>query len=843
MSEFSERWAARKHPRFRFFVEAKNAYEEFAQELEVHFDAMLEEHYRRAREDPRIREAERGFTAAIELSTREGALADAAVARYQLGLVRHIRGELDEAAGLIRAALEVLGSLPDRDRGQGVSACLYHLGVIALKRGHLAVAVRELRRSRQLDEASGDLHGVRSCDVALAACAAAGADIDTASLPGPSDDDAWAGEDDVEPASDEGAEGEPAIESGRTVPYSQRELIWLASYSVEANDGLMAHLDSLGDQFGRPVGVSRVAFGSFDPAQRTLARPEPDQHLCAVILMLERTGLEDGAFQEFAGYCMRRVMAVPDFRLLVYLHDLTLDELRDVSDRERLWARLFDTTQIAESPSLEQLRRTLVPYVRRVEHIRAATRWKETRPRLAVACGNLALGILAVVAFLALLGFPAWLLKSKLDWLGPYGPRLASLVLGILAFPLQAPLIFLLLRGMRATMLAPKDNVYFMRWVFIGAVIMLGANHFQHALGGPHSWLFLGLAVGVLLDSMCRSGRQARRQVIDLEALMERVTDPGLGDAKTTVLQGDPLNPFSCPLLPAPSVRVFISYTPSSAKGSRLAAALHRGLKEVGAAPFLDRASIPIGASWRRALNHHLGECDAFVCILDEKSVHREWVAAELLAALEAHRLTGTPEIFILMDPAIQHLSQPMLPVFRGVVSASASPHIPGRPQILWLNAQTRSSLVWALAPGRFMPMSVLTRAVALVIAFAMILPGWVGGMGIFAGYLLGFLAMLEKMAKFPFTSGLAERGWLEPMTLLTAFWLGFTGRATIAWGYERDHGREMGVTIPALATCGLAFALFLFVQRASILEMGWVAVLVIASWLMVASAMRAQVK
>jgi hypothetical protein len=415
--------------------------------------------------------------------------------------------------------------------------------------------------------------------------------------------------------------------------------------------------------------------------------------------------------------------------------------------------------------------------------------------------------------------------------------------LGVLAFPLQAPLIFLLLRGMRATMLAPRDNAAFMRWVFAGALIMVGANHFQHALGATYSWLFLGLAVGVLLDSIRRAGRQARRQVINLETLVEQATDPELGDPKTTVLRGDPLNPFSCPLLPAPSARVFISYTPSSANGSRLAVALHRGLKRAGASPFLDRASIPAGASWRRALNHHLGECDAFVCILDKKSVQREWVAAELLAAIEAHRLTGAPEIFILIDPAIQHLSQPMLPVFHGVVSASASPHIPGRPQILWLNGQTRSSLIWALAPGRFMPVSVLTRAIALPVASAMILAGWIGGVGIFAGYILGFLTMLEKTAQFPFTSELVEQGWLEALTLLTAFWLGFIGRGTIALRYENEHGREMGVTMPAIAACGLASSLFLFVQRVSVLEMGWAAVLVIAGWLIVASAMRAQVK
>ncbi len=532
---------------------------------------------------------------------------------------------------------------------------------------------------------------------------------------------------------------------------------------------------------------------------------------------------------------------MPDFRLLVYLHDMTIDELREMSDRE-LVAALFDTTQIAESPSLEQLRRTLVPYVRSVERIRAAARWRDLHLRLSGVCGRLASALLFAAALLSLLGFPAWLLKSDLGWLGPHGPKLASLVLGMLAFPVQSPLIFLLLRGMRTTVMALRDNVSFARWVFAGGMLMFGGTHLQHALGGPHAWLFLGAAMGVLLDAIRRAGRQARRQGIDLGALMERAADPAIQDPRATVLRGDHLNPFSCPLLPGLSARIFISYTRSSAKGSKLATALHRELKTAGATPYLDRVSNPAGASWRRSLNQHLGECDTFLCILDEKSVQRPWVAAELLAALEAHRLTGTPEIVILIDPKIQRASLPMLPVFRGAASAETEPPVPGRPQILGLNERTCSSLAWALAPGRFVPASVFTRATALPMMSAMGVLGRIGGLGILAGFILGFLVMLESMSRFPLTSGLADRGWLEPVTLLSAFWLGFMARATIAWGCERTYSRQMGIAIPTIATAGFAYALFLLLPKVSALVTGWSAGLVAVGWMMVASAMRSGV-
>jgi hypothetical protein len=327
--------------------------------------------------------------------------------------------------------------------------------------------------------------------------------------------------------------------------------------------------------------------------------------------------------------------------------------------------------------------------------------------------------------------------------------------------------------------------------------------------------------------------------MIDVEALIRDAAKPAMQDPKMTVLRGDPLNPFTCPLLPSPSARVFISYTRSSAKGSRLAKALYSRLKEAGASPFLDRANIPAGASWRRSLNRHIGECDTFICILDEKSVQREWVAAELLAAIEAHRLTSTPNIVILMDPAIHRLSQNMLPVFRGVVSAATESPIQGRPQIVQLNRQTLSALVWGLAPGRFIPTAVFTRIPAICVMGALSLLGWIGGLGIFAGFILGFLAILDRMAKFPLATGLADRGWLEPVALLSGLWLGSTARAALAWGYERTHDREMGITIPAMAAAGLSFAFFVLLTKTSIYVAAWSATLALAGWLMVASVAR----
>jgi len=843
-SEFLERWATRKKPRFRAFVEGKEAYESFINETRVRFDEISEEDYLRARNDARVYSAENNFLTALEMSEREEAVADAAVTKYQLGLVYHARGELELASSFFQQALKVMSSLPQRNRVTDMSACHYHLGIIAQKQGRLDEAVRELRRSRQMDEATGDVSGVHGCNLALEACAKQGADIESeVDLPD-SEAGNWEMPKDTAEVNIEGeSETDNDIKAVGPVRFDQRELIWLASYSVQANNLLMAHLNSLASEFGRPVGVSRVAFGATDPAQRNLSAPESDQHLCAVILVLERKGLADSNFQEFAAACIRWVVAVPDFRFLVYLHDLTIDDLRELADDDPIIAAMFDTTQITESPSLEQLRRTLVPFVRSVEKIRAAADWEATRLKLARWCGGLANAILLVAAAFALLGIPVWLLKVDLGWLGPHGPQLASLALGMLAFPLQSPLILLLSRGMRTAAIAPRDNGSLMRWVVTGIVIMLAVSHLQYSLQGPYSWIYLGLAIGILLDAIRRAGRRAGREILNIETSIEAAANPNWKDPKLTVLRGDPLNPFSCPLLPALSARVFISYTRSSVNASKLAVALHNGLKEAGASPFLDRASIPAGANWRRSLNEHLGKCDMFICILDQRGAQREWVAAELLAALEARLLAGAPEIVILVDPALLKASQNVLPVFQGVLSAAREPPVQGRPQILQLNEQTCSSLIWGLSPGRFAPQSIFTRLAAMPLMYAIMPLAVIGALGILAGYILGFLVILEKWGMLPMTPWLTDHAWLDPLTLVTAFWLGFTARATIAWGTERNHGREMGMATPAIATTGLFWATIFFVLNASILIMAWSGVLAVAGWIMVASTMRISVR
>ncbi|MBK8975928.1 MAG: toll/interleukin-1 receptor domain-containing protein [Planctomycetes bacterium] len=444
--------------------------------------------------------------------------------------------------------------------------------------------------------------------------------------------------------------------------------------------------------------------------------------------------------------------------------------------------------------------------------------------------------LLVLGAVLALAGGVASALNVLPSRLGAVGPAAASGLLGLLAFPLQAPLILLILRGSRVTAMAPRDNAAIGRWVLVGLVVMLAATALQDRVSGPSSWVVVGAAAGMVLDAIRRGGRIARRHLIDVDAARSRSAEPSLRDPRTTILAGDPLNSHSCPLLPPLLPRVFISYTRSSRDASRFATALHDDLERSGARPFLDRASIPVGASWRRALDDHLAECDAFVCILDARGVQREWVAAEVLTAVEARRLTGTPEILLLVDPSLRPASDPMLPVFQGVLAAAELPPARGRPQILELNEHTRAAVSWGLRPGRFESLSVFTRATALPIMAIMMVAGVIGGLGLPAGFVLGLLSLLQHGAGLPFGAWFAERHLQLPAALVIAFLLGFTARAAIAWACEWRHERGPGTAAPFIASAGLAMAAFDLCSGLAPLSLAWAIVLAGIGWTIVAA-------
>lgn len=868
-----ERYAATRQERFALFVRGKQALEGWeAQTRKAPLD-MQEADHRRAREHPLLTDALDCFIQALRLCEGGVAHGDAAVARYQIGRVHEAWGDHAEALRWIGEACDFLRSGPVRELRQASeqSSCLYHLGVINLKLGKIEGALTHLLAARRIDSELSDLPGVSAIDRVIQACAEARPGAEALS-PGV----LFAGTNWVPTVSAEEIDGADTRKDVAPHPqpeaagkmHRQRLLILVASYGEALNDVVMSHLSQLGQAFGRPVAVARVAFGSEDPAKCRLPAMEPDQHLCAAVLVIERAALLNPAFLELAGYCIRSVASTPDFRFFVCLEGMTVKDLWDFPSSlspsqkqqspqlDNLIESLFATTQVAQwsscdpvtgqpSPeartqSLQRLARELVSFIRAVERLAPLALWRRECRRFARLIGKLAFAVLCIACLHVMASFVAGILQIRLHaWLEPWVPALSIFAYGTLVFPLNAPLLHLLLRGSRATTRMSRDQ-RFMSTVFLPGVLLLTCGGWLLKQSpGLEPWLYPGLLSGLLLDVMRRNGFQASRHRMKLSADnpddIPTLIDPKWANPELTVR---PLNrhpSLRCRILPILNGKVFISYSQRSEPVAHFAAALYHDLRGAGVSAFLDRASIPTGANWLRELDEHLARCDAFVCILDEHAVQSRWVAAELLAALQSRHLASTPEILLLIAPTLTR-SHPMLPVFQSIVPLVDEPQMPGQPQMLRLSAHSRAALTWGLSAPRFQATSIFPPFVGLVVGIGFVILHVIGSLGMLGGLCLALPAALETLYRLPLSDKLLGTGHATLIAVLLGYLLGFAGRTFLAVKNEPSTRVNPGSFLPAAAVLGFSLTLALLVPKLDSLGQGWAMVSVVAGWLVSAS-------
>ena len=123
-----------------------------------------------AARDARLRRATVLYQEALKLTREEQAYRDLGIAWYQLGMLRHFRGEFSEAERSFGEALSILESLPqlDTEEVKTISGCWYHLGILAARRGARQSGRALLKQSEALDEAMLDLSGQALSREALA---------------------------------------------------------------------------------------------------------------------------------------------------------------------------------------------------------------------------------------------------------------------------------------------------------------------------------------------------------------------------------------------------------------------------------------------------------------------------------------------------------------------------------------------------------------------------------------------------------------------------------------------------------------------------------------------------
>ena len=151
--------------RFRAFRTAKQAYEDYVAtnlaQRGIGFDGLNDEGFAVARRDATLTGAVENYRAAINGCREDNAITDLATARYQLGMLHHLRGEFAEAECQLCAALAMLGDIIEltRSRRQTISGCHYHLGIIAWRRGNTNEAIERLEQSLEIDAKIIDLQG------------------------------------------------------------------------------------------------------------------------------------------------------------------------------------------------------------------------------------------------------------------------------------------------------------------------------------------------------------------------------------------------------------------------------------------------------------------------------------------------------------------------------------------------------------------------------------------------------------------------------------------------------------------------------------------------------------
>ena len=171
LKRFLEWGASLSRPRFKAYMEARRRYEAYlAKCVRARTNPLNPQERRRAKEASELKEAALLYREAIQLSEQEGAGGDAAAASFQLGILLHLQGEVEEASTMFRKTAALLDDLPKIERQQQAirSGCLYHLGLIAWHDHHDAgQALHHIQAALDIDVVNNNVQSQKLCQAAL----------------------------------------------------------------------------------------------------------------------------------------------------------------------------------------------------------------------------------------------------------------------------------------------------------------------------------------------------------------------------------------------------------------------------------------------------------------------------------------------------------------------------------------------------------------------------------------------------------------------------------------------------------------------------------------------------
>lgn len=558
--------------------------------------------------------------------------------------------------------------------------------------------------------------------------------------------------------------------------------------------------------------------------------------LCAAILVIEPEALQNPIYLEWATWCCREVAKRDDFRLFVRLDGIEMAEVVQRACQEGgLLADLRDTVQIAASPVNDRLSEDLARYLADIGAIRDAANWRTAKTELATTAGALAalIQFLASVAFIAL-GFSALT--------GVWGARVAAipkdivgLISGILLFPLATILIFFVSRGSAMAPVILAQNPSLSRWLIVAASGFPLSWRIQATHGFSMSGFVLGIALGVLLDVVRRHGRQAIRTKLILNGFAATPHVRSLPSRVEEASHGTPPHPLNCPHFPSEPPRIFVSYARASQWCRDKAAELYDTLHGRGVTVFFDREGIPEGGNWRRRLNLKLADANVIICLADQFSVEREWVAAELETALAGLHWTGLPEIVLLVHPDVSRPpSEGAYPAFRNLLTEGDTVQRPGEPRRITVKESTVATVAshfdqYSSSGGAVFPSRLAWLCRRLVGPLSRL-----GPFGQAPGKLAGLLSVLQWFGALRLTPRLDSAGLLGPMTLLFAYWMGYMLSLALASRYEvqaAEEVRRASVASHNLAILGFACWIGTAAPHLAPIWWGWLIVCAGLGW------------
>lgn len=616
--------------------------------------------------------------------------------------------------------------------------------------------------------------------------------------------------------------------------------VWIISGTATAGNDFLTGLRGESPSWPRPVKFTSVSFsetnsGSCDP-QRLLRAGR----VSAAVLLLDPECISMPNCEQWVRTCIQTVARRDDFRLFVHLQNMARADLVTAGEQRAALADLLDTVQIPDVLDVAASRDCLTRYLSELADIRNAATWWRLKRRIEITLGwgagagqMLAAGIAALMLAMELVGGR----ENLASWVSAWHVPLAVMV----GLPVSAALV--VIASQFARLYVPGSGALGKTLLALAfAAVPFEMIIVLHLSPG---WVALGVAGGIVLDVLRRRGYQAWLAQVDIDGSASTACDQALPTVIQEALAGQPPDPLRYPVLPQEEPRVFVSYARQPSWGAGVARSLYDGLRAAGIRnTFLDAHDIEPGSGWRKTLNRALGDANVFISLADQASVVRGWPAAELESALRRQRLSGLPQIIVLVDPRLAADQMVALQaVFAGSLHLLQEAPDPDKPRVIVVKENSLDTVVRGLQFPYYRSLAALPEGlgqlVRLVANQISLVMSSIGTSGLLVGWLALGLAALQILGRLDTAAWLAPRGLLAPAMVLCGFWLGYLARLTIYARFELRHSNSQMVSAQhALSVTGFCALAVLWLPHVPALAVAWSAVLASTAWIAAGSFM-----